>query len=88
MIALSFADKLVFQLSQELKRLQRRKALMSGDASSSQSSSGSGSIPGTPGGSKEQPLFTLKQVSRDLFMRVGNPGISLTDTDPPLPLDF
>ena len=60
-IVLFCADKLVFQLSQELKRLQRRKAMMSGEGSSSQTSSGSG--PGSPGSCKEQPLFTLKQVS-------------------------
>ena len=58
-----FSDKLVFQVSQELKRLQRRKALMSGEGSSSQISTGSGGGPGSPGNSKEQPLFTLKQVS-------------------------
>ena len=57
---LCFVDKVVVQLSQELKRLQRRKALMSGEGSSSQSGSGSGS---SPGNTKEQPLFTLKQVS-------------------------
>ena len=56
-------DKVVLQLSQELKRLQRRKAMMSGEGSSSQSSGGSGNGPGSPGNSKEQPLFTLKQVS-------------------------
>lgn len=60
---LCFVDKVVVQLSQELKRLQRRKALMSGEGSSSQSGSGSGSSPGSPGNTKEQPLFTLKQVS-------------------------
>ena len=57
-------DKVVLQLSQELKRLQRRKAMMSGEGTSSQSSTGSGSGPGSPGNIKEQPLFTLKQVSR------------------------
>ena len=52
----------MFHLSQELKRLQRRKTVMSGEGSSSQSISGSGCGPGSPGSSKEQPLFTLKQV--------------------------
>lgn len=61
-------DKLVLQLSQELKRLQRRKHLMSGD--SSQSSAGTSSGPGSPGSSKEQPLFTLKQVSSVHVQRV------------------
>ena len=62
-ILCSFSDKLVLHLSQELKRLQRRKAMMSSEGSLSHSSSGSGSGPGSPGCSKEQPLFTLKQVS-------------------------
>ena len=66
-------DKLVLQLSQELKRLQRRKAMTSGEGSSSQSSSGSGNGPGSPGNSKEQPLFTLKQVS--------NPGMPMWPVD-------
>ena len=60
---LFYVDKVVLQLSQELKRLQRRKAMMSGEGSPSQSSGGSGNGPGSPGNSKEQPLFTLKQVS-------------------------
>ena len=52
----------MFQLSQELKRLQRRKTMMSGEGPLSQSISGSGCGPGSPGNGKEQPLFTLKQV--------------------------
>lgn len=59
----SLSDKLVLHLSQELKRLQRRKAMVSGEESSSHSTSGNASGPGSPGCSKEQPLFTLKQVS-------------------------
>jgi hypothetical protein len=62
-VLLFCVDKVVVQLSQELKRLQRRKAMMSGEGSSNQSGSGSGSGPGSPGNTKEQPLFTLKQVS-------------------------
>ena len=60
------ADKLLAHVEQELKRLQRRKAFTSEESSSShpqpQSHGAATPLSGT-GSAKDQPLFTLKQVT-------------------------
>ena len=61
------ADKLLAHVEQELKRLQRRKAFTSEDSSSSshcqpQSHGTAAPLSGSSSG-KDQPLFTLKQVT-------------------------
>jgi len=59
-------DKLLAHVEQELKRLQRRKAFTSEESSSShpqpQSHGAATPLSGT-GSAKDQPLFTLKQVT-------------------------
>ena len=60
------ADKLLAHVEQELKRLQRRKAFTSEESSSSHpqpQSHGAATPLSGAGSAKDQPLFTLKQVT-------------------------
>lgn len=56
-------DKLLAHVEQELKRLQRRKVFASEDSSSSTHSQLQSQATGSGATGKDQPLFTLKQVT-------------------------
>ena len=56
-------DKLLAHVEQELKRLQRRKVFASEDSSSSPHSQLQTQATGSGATGKDQPLFTLKQVT-------------------------
>ena len=56
-------DKLLAHVEQELKRLQRRKVFTSDASSSSTHSQLQSQVAGSGSTGKDQPLFTLKQVT-------------------------